>query len=142
MAEVMTKKDEMNKDEIRFIHIRHQDKNSDFVSEKGGITIAYTPSTITTEDDDTFVCNIGVSFCSKKDSFCRRTGRLISTGRLNKGNITIATSKEDVKSQIMNVLFHIANDSGINPDAGFESRVEKSMIREIEEAISKISKEE
>ena len=45
---------------------------------------------------------VGLAFCSPKDQFCKRTGRLISSGRLNKipfWNLTIDPERK-IKEQV------------------------------------------
>lgn len=74
-------------DKIRYIHLR----NNDFAildvglerpDSNGGATIAYA---ITPEGKDNVIVEIGVAWCSQRDTFNRRIGRDVAAGRLRKG---------------------------------------------------------
>lgn len=43
------------------------------------------------------IANIALAFCSPKDQFCRKTGRLISEGRLSKGKYFYQISLDSTK---------------------------------------------
>jgi hypothetical protein len=53
------------------------------------------------------VARVSLSFCSPLDQFCRKTGRLISSGRLHKGKhfyeFTLAPNQK-VSTQVRNVI--------------------------------------
>tara|TARA_B100000214_G_C23850132_1_gene572982 strand:+ start:95 stop:574 length:480 start_codon:yes stop_codon:yes gene_type:complete len=59
---------------MKYMHIRQPSKNG--WDPKGGITIAYELEA----KSRTALC--GVSFCSPKDRYCKKTGRSIAGGRL------------------------------------------------------------
>ena len=68
---------------VRFLHLRNIVPDDDSVTvftQKGGKTIAYT-----FEDGR---LTYAVAKCGRKENYCRRTGRLISQGRLNAGKVT------------------------------------------------------
>jgi hypothetical protein len=60
---------------MKYMHIRQPDASG--WSPKGGMTIAY----LLEPKSRTALC--GVSFCSPKDRYCKKTGRSIAGGRLN-----------------------------------------------------------
>jgi hypothetical protein len=61
---------------MRWLHIRRRDKQGN-LTPKGGMTVAY--------DLEEGIVFFAVAKCSKKDHYCRKTGRSISQGRFDKG---------------------------------------------------------
>ena len=69
--------------------------------------------------DSSKVANIGLAFCSPKDQFCRKTGRLISEGRLKKGKFSYSILLEGqtgIKDEIRRTLYKDL-ESGEVPEA-------------------------
>lgn len=64
---------------IKFVHLRRRDPFFGQLDPRGGVTIAY-------DIDDTGKVSYTHSICSDRDHYCRRIGRMVSTGRLVKGN--------------------------------------------------------
>lgn len=60
---------------MKWLHIRNRDKTGKLMP-KGGKTVAY--------DVDQDIVFFAVAKCSRKDHYCRRTGRSISQGRFDK----------------------------------------------------------
>ena len=58
----------------------------------GAITASFVP-----EGDH---INVGFSFCSPKDQFSKRLGRIISAGRLNKRPLTIGNLRKNDKGKL------------------------------------------
>ena len=82
-----------------FIHLRSNDNKNDIPFPinliKQNITIAYKLVGGTTAS----TVSIGVSVCSKKDQFCKKTGRDIASGRMEKrpyGKETFSTIDTNV----------------------------------------------
>lgn len=67
---------------------------------KGRMTLAMI---VTPTPDDELVANVGLSFCSPKDQFCRKTGRTIAEGRLSKGKhtITVLLPKDATQNEFL-----------------------------------------
>lgn len=69
------------------VHILHDKKHHKY-------TVAYV---ITGADDDTITVRASGAFCSERDMFCKKTGRLISMGRLV--NEPSVVSQEEQRGQ-------------------------------------------
>lgn len=64
---------------IKFIHLRAMDLSNDTILPNGGATLAYTTDT---DREGKPVVRIAVSFCSPKDNFNKKLGRIKAYGRL------------------------------------------------------------
>lgn len=77
---------------VRFLHIRNiEDKETGSKALKGGKTLAYC-----IEGDQ---MTYAVAECGRKENYCRRTGRLISEGRLLAGkNQTVTLEAKPIET--------------------------------------------
>lgn len=85
----------------------------------GRITAAINIDDTTHSDDGIKFANVSLAFCSPKDQFCRKTGRLIAEGRLKKGKflyrIPIGDAK-GIKDTIRKTIYNDLKD-GIVPES-------------------------
>jgi hypothetical protein len=72
--------------DIRFTHIRDVVDSALGPLSKGGATVAWK------YDDANQRIVYSVALCSRKDNFCRRTGRAVSAGRLTKSSASVPYS--------------------------------------------------
>ena len=76
----------------------------DVVCGKGGRTLAFRVK----EDTDNILFAVGYAQCSPKDNFCKRIGRAIAEGRLEKAPVLVEMSKEYVENNsVHDVVEHL-----------------------------------
>ena len=71
----------MEQERVKYMHLRFRDDTFD-ISPYGGVTVAFTEHT----DTVGFHYHYNMSFCNYKDHYCKKLGRMISSGRLSKDN--------------------------------------------------------
>lgn len=71
----------MRAPKMEYLHLRYEDPyNPLYVSNMGGVTIAYEFSEPPTPEGDSEL-RIGISVCSTQDNFCRKEGRTKAAAR-------------------------------------------------------------
>jgi hypothetical protein len=88
---------------MKFLHFRYVDINdgpdtqTDTVRTKGGKTIAYEAAE--------GKLKYSIARCADRENFCRRTGRLVSSGRFNHGQVFVVENFDPTKQSPIHYLY-------------------------------------
>lgn len=98
---------------IKFIHIRNMfnENNGDdsYISCKGGKTIAFEVFKHP-ENDNRVVVHYAEAKCHERDNFCRRIGRIKSSGRLHSDRLhqeLVIEDSDSIYDAIMAAVRHV-----------------------------------
>jgi hypothetical protein len=87
---------------MRYLHIRNHNFDQSFDT-KGGITVGYEINSLV----EPHQLQMATAYCNPADNYCRRIGRLIVEGRMNKGMYVTIDIPPNVKSIQELILQHL-----------------------------------